>query len=145
MADRIALVVKRLLREESTRLLPYDDATGKPVKAPVGKLTWGVGFNLEAIGSPGLFGAMLSYLLAQIDAQICGFRWYTRADETRKSVFLDIAYNAGVEGLRGFENMLAAASVDDWGTAAAQCHAKNPELADRYEALAELLRVGDTA
>jgi GH24 family phage-related lysozyme (muramidase) len=144
MPNRIDLVVKRLTVEEGTRLLCYDDATGKTVKAPVGHITWGNGFNLDVIGSPGLFDCMMRYLTAQIDAQLVPFGWYRAADETRKSVFLDIAYNGGVGGLRNFPNMLAAAAAGDWERAALECRVVNPELAGRYKALAELLRKGDT-
>lgn len=144
MADRIALTVLRLGKEEGTRFLPYDDATGKPIKAPVGKITWGRGFNLEAIGSAPLFDLIEGFLLNLIQNQIGTFKWYAIADETRKSVFLDIAYNDGVAGLLAFDKMLAAAAVEDWDTAAKECHVRNPELTERYEKLAELLRTGDT-
>lgn len=144
MGSARALVAARLLREEATRLLPYDDATGKPVHAPAGKITWGIGFNLEACGSPGLFAVMLDYLLAQIETAIQDYTWYIRADETRRSVFLDIAYNDGVAGLLDFYRLLMAATREDWNAAATECHVKNPQLAGRYAALAELLRVGDT-
>lgn len=145
MADRFALVRARLKLEEGLRLCGYDDATGVEVHAPKGNLSWGYGFNLAACGSVGLFDCMIGYLLGQIEAQIKDFLWYRLADETRKSVFLDIAYNDGVMGLRSFTQMLLDAALGNWDGAAAECHVKNLELAGRYKALADLLRKGDTA
>ena len=70
------LLAARLPREEGQRLVPYDDATGKPVTAPVGNLTWGRGYNLMQCGSPALFDAMDAFLLAAIEAQLQKFGWY---------------------------------------------------------------------
>lgn len=138
-----ALLLARLKPAEGERFIPYDDATGKTVKAPEGHITWGWGFNLEKCGSPGLFAAMGAYLIGDIERQLKGYRWYDDASEVRQSVFLEIAYNGGVSGLvTGYPLMLAAARMDDWETAARQCHAANPKLAGRYSALAELLRQG---
>ncbi len=111
----------RIDKEEGTRLLPYDDATGKLVVAPVGNLSWGRGYNLMQCGSAGLFAAMDRYLAGVLDSALQQHTWYRHASDVRASVFLDIAYNAGLHGLLGFVHMLAAADVDDWATASKEC------------------------
>jgi hypothetical protein len=126
------------------RNLPYDDATGKPVTAPVGNLSWGYGFNLMQCGSTGLFNAMERYLLSDLDTQLQQYQWYQQAGDVRASVFLDIAYNAGLAGLvKGFPKMIAAATAGDWVEASAQCAVENLSLnASRYAPLRQLLLTG---
>ncbi len=142
-AGAVSALVSRLTREEGERLLAYDDATGLPVKAPVGNLSWGRGFNLMKCGSPGLFAAMESYLLAELDIKLQAYSWYRDAGDVRASVFLDIAYNGGLHDLLNYPHMLAAASVGDWAEAARQCTEKDPKLdASRYPPLRALLLSG---
>lgn len=145
MVNRFDLASARLTKEEAIRYLPYDDATGIPIHAPIGKITWGIGFNLESCGSIGLFEVIKRYLLQEREDQLLSYGWYSSADETRKSVFLDLAFNLGVSGLvRGFPKMIKCAATGDWDEAAVECHPADPRLAGRYENLADLLRAGDT-
>ena len=132
----------RLTSAEGERILPYDDATGLPVTAPKGKLSWGRGFNLMSCGSSGLFQVMERYLLNQLSTILAGYAWYSGANEVRQSVFLEIAYNAGVSGLLHFPRMLAAAASGDWETAARECKVQEPALASRYASLGQLLLKG---
>jgi lysozyme len=139
----VDVLMARLTTEEGERMLPYDDATAKNVKAPVGNLSWGRGFNLMQCGSPGLFEAMERYLLGALDAQLQSYSWYTTAGDVRASVFLDIAYNAGLHGLLGYPHMLAAAAIGEWSVAAANCTDISPTLdASRYAPLRALLLSG---
>jgi lysozyme len=143
----IMLLAGRLPREEGEKLKPYDDATAKAVVAPVGNLTWGRGYNLMTCGSPGLFDAMDAYLLGELDRQLSAFKWYTDLDNepTRQSVFLDIAYNAGVHGLLHFPSMIAQAVARNWTACAAECKVANANLdASRYAPLRQLLINGDS-
>jgi len=135
--------MNRLTTEEGERVLPYDDATGKNVTAPVGNLTWGRGFNLMACGSSGLFAVMEQYLLEQLDATLNQYAWYAQAGGVRASVFLDIAYNGGIHDLLGYPKMIACAAAGDWAGAAAQCTEKDAALdASRYAPLRALLLSG---
>lgn len=141
--NAIDVLMARLTTEEGQRMLPYDDATGKNVTAPVGNLTWGRGFNLMQCGSNGLFDLMERWLLTQLDTQLQQFSWYVNSGDVRGSVFLDIAYNAGLHGLLNFPHMIAAAANGDWATASAQCAVANPTLdASRYAPLRQLLLTG---
>ncbi len=139
----VDVLMQRLTREEGERAVPYDDATGKPVKAPVGNLTWGRGFNLMACGSSGLFEVMERYLLDAIDTQLLDYDWYKNAGDVRASVFLDLAYNGGIHDLLGYPSMIHFASIADWANAAAQCTEKDAKLdASRYAPLRQILLTG---
>lgn len=144
--NAVDILQGRLTHEEGDRLLPYDDATGAPVRAPRGNLTWGRGFNLMQCGSKGLFDVIERYLIEERESALQVYEWYRKADPVRQSVFLDIAYNAGVGGLLHFPHMLAAALVGDWVAAAAQCKVADPKLdASRYAPLRKLLEKGASA
>jgi hypothetical protein len=138
----VDVLKERLTTAEGERIMPYDDATGLPVKAPKGKLSWGRGFNLMECGSHGLFDVMEDYLLAQLDTRLSVYPWYLGLDDARRSVCLEISYNDGLHGLLAFGSMIHYLSVQDWPNAAKECHVENPELAGRYAKLAELLRTG---
>jgi GH24 family phage-related lysozyme (muramidase) len=144
----IDLFLARIKREEGDRLLPYDDATAKPVTAPVGNLSWGHGYNLMQCGSEGLFAVMDAYLAGECEKALRAYDWYCELDTepARQSVFLDIAYNAGVHGLLHFPKMLGYAHARDWPNCAAQCKVADARLdASRYAPLRALLQSGDTA
>lgn len=147
-AVEIFLSRGRIVREEGDRLLPYDDATGKPVVAPVGKLSWGWGFNLMACGSEELFEVMARHLVTKVDNELSAYAWYAGLsnEPTRQSVFLDVAYNAGVAGeVHGFPRMTQYAGLRDWPNCAAQCKVADTKLdASRYAPLRQLLLHGDT-
>lgn len=146
-AIEIFLSRARIVREEGDRLLPYDDATGKNVVAPVGKLSWGHGYNLMACGSEGLFAVMDRYLVAQIDDQLGRYDWYRamEAEPTRQSVFLDVAYNNGVGGLLHFPAMIAYSVAREWQKCAGECKVADAKLdASRYAPLRQLLTNGDS-
>lgn len=140
----IQIFVARATPEEGLKLLPYDDETGKLVIASVGNLTWGIGFNLMKCGSPGLFAAMLAYLCAAEDTALSEHTWYAQANAARQSVFLDIAYNGGISGLlNGYPHMIAAAAVNNWTEASAQCTVENALLdKSRYAPLRKILLTG---
>jgi lysozyme len=69
------------------------------------------------------------------------YQWYLQADDNRRSVFLDVAFNAGVHGLLGFASMLHYAEAEDWRNAAAQLLDSDAarRRPDRYRPLANIL------
>ena len=137
------LVVARLKPEEGYEQFPYDDATGKRVRAPVGNITWLYGCNLETSGSPELATLVLGWQVDQVEKQLLPLAWYSALDDVRKSVCLDIAFNGGVAGLLHYPHMIAALSRQDWPTASQECAVADPKLdASRYAPLRQLLLVG---
>ncbi len=84
--DKIALAA-RLVREEGLRLKPYRDE--------VGKLTIGIGRNLEDVGISDseanfMLGSDISRTEAGLDASL---PWWRKLDDVRQSVMMDMAFN----------------------------------------------------
>lgn len=101
-----------LKRDEGCRLMPYRDT--------VGKLTVGVGRNLDDVGiseSEADFMLMSDVGRAEggLDSKI---PWWRTLDETRQRVLLNMAFNMGIDGLLGFKNTLAAVKAGEWSKAA---------------------------
>jgi lysozyme len=130
----VDVALPRLKLEEGFRTLAYKDTQGHT--------TIGYGWNVDAGISKSAAGALLNAQLTDLDTALAGYPWYQAANDVRKSVFLDIAFNSGLHGLLGFPHMLSAAATGDWEVAAVQCQVKEPELASRYATLAQLLRTG---
>lgn len=130
----IDLALPRLETEEGFRALVYKDTQGHA--------TLGYGFNLDAGISKYAAAALLRAQITELDAAMAGFPWYVNANDVRRSVFIDMAFNGGLHGLLSFPHMLAAAAQNDWATAASECKVQEPELAGRYAALAKLLLEG---
>ena len=97
-------------------------------KCPAGKLTIGVGHNLEANPIAGLTeGCTISHerateiLLADVSACVRGLQkqlpWIGRLDETRQAVLIDMCFNLGLWGLLKFKNTLAAVESGDYARA----------------------------
>jgi hypothetical protein len=140
-ATATELTISRLVGEEGFRLLPYDDKTGQSVKAPLGNLSWGVGFNLMQCGSKGLFEAMLRYLVGQIEAQLVTLAWYSSLPDSVQSVCQDIAFNGGIHDLMNYPKMIYALAHGDLASAANECAEKDPKLdASRYAPLRAIIR-----
>lgn len=118
----------RLQTEEGFRALPYKDTRDH--------ISIGYGFNVDAGISKYAAAALLGAQLTELDTAMQGFTWYKVANDVRKSVFLDIAFNDGLHGLLNFPHMLAAATRGDWEMAAKECAVTEPELAARYAVLA---------
>jgi lysozyme len=134
--NAVDIVLPRLKTEEGFRATKYTDTQGH--------LTIGYGFNVDAGISQGAAGALLGAQATERHQALMGFEWYAALDPVRQSVCLDIAFNNGTHGLLNFPHMIAALSRQDWASAATECRVTNPELAGRYEKLAQLLLIGGT-
>jgi hypothetical protein len=143
-AAAVQIFANRAVTEEGVKLFPYDDKTGKSVAAPVGKLSWGIGFNLMTCGSVALFKVMLAFLATALDEALNKDAFYAAAGDVRQSVFLDIAYNEGLNGLvNGFPHMIKYAVAGDWTNASAECKVLDASLdKSRYEPLRNILLTG---
>ena len=118
-----ALMVAELTRDESCRLVAYDDATGAPIKPGTtvkGHCTIGVGRALDARGiSP----AEAQYLLSNdIAAFTLGlqqaYTWFNGLDDVRQRCLINMAFNLGLGGLATFRSMLGCVAAQDYDGAA---------------------------
>lgn len=141
--DEVYMVTARLMGEEEFREIPYDDATGLPVKAPVGNAT--IGYGCKLVWSSDLAHKVLLLQVEETQDELLIYEWYTKCNTVRRSVLLDVGFNDGVKGLSTFHLMIAAILVNNWAEAARQCHVKNVKLAKRYAVLANLFLTGGIA
>ena len=110
--DRAAMI-RQLRLHEGERLKPY--------RCTAGKLTIGVGRNLE---DRGITAEESAYLLGNdIDRfateLLRALPWVDQLDEVRQRVLLDMAFNLGMAGLLTFKNTLATIKAGDYQKAAA--------------------------
>ncbi len=99
-------LIKLLVEHEGYKGVGYDDATGEQVHAPVGNLTVGIGFNLEAGGlSLSECKTILAMRLSSIINELTNsLSFFGSLDEIRQAALIDLAYNMGVNGLLKFRN-----------------------------------------
>ncbi len=107
-------LVEQLERHEGLRLKPYRDT--------VGKLTLGIGRNLDDKGITPQEARMLlhndiEYFKRSIEVNI---GVYSRLNDCRQNVLLNMAFNLGIAGLKTFKNMLLALENSDYEEAAKQ-------------------------
>lgn len=108
MAVDRAAMTRQLRLHEGERLKPY--------RCTAGKLTIGVGRNLEDRGITAQESAMLlANDIAREEAELMrALPWVGQLDEVRQRVLLDMAFNLGLAGLLGFKNTLAAIQAGDY-------------------------------
>jgi len=106
-------IKEQLVRHEGLRLKPY--------RCTAGRLTIGIGRNLDDCG----ISQSEAYVMLINDIMNCEKQLqskipdiYNGLDEVRKSVLLNMCFNLGINGLLGFKNTLAFVKVGDWERAA---------------------------
>jgi lysozyme len=108
--DRLKLKAQ-LVRHEGLRLRPY--------RCTAGKLTIGVGRNLEDRGiSEDEARVLLENDVAQVESELAkALPWFVRLDEVRQRVLINMGFNLGVPGLLAFKQTLAAVERGDYTAA----------------------------
>jgi len=129
----------QLVRHEGLRLKPY--------RCTAGKMTIGIGRNLDDRG----ISQKEAYAMLERDIQDCE-QWlideipevYNKLDEVRQSVLLNMCFNLGIKGLLGFKNTLAFIGAGDWERAANNMLASKwaKQVGMRAIELSELMRKG---
>lgn len=124
---------KELIRDEGFRLKPY--------RCPAGKLTIGVGRNLDDTGITELEAEMLlAYDIERFGYQLDrAIPWWRRLDEVRQRVILNMAFNMGTAKLMDFTITLANVQAGRYKEAAAGM--RNSRWAKQVGARAERLAV----
>lgn len=93
----------------------------KPYRCSSGKLTIGVGRNLDDVGITR--DEAYTLLHNDMDRVLPGLEalpFWGRLDETRQLVLADMAFNLGIAGLLKFRRMLAAVEKGDYQQASAE-------------------------
>ena len=138
-AKLLERIKEQLVRHEGLRLKPY--------RCTAGKLTIGIGRNLDDCG----ISQTEAYVLLENDIQNCERQLvdeipdiYNALDEVRKSVLLNMCFNLGIKGLLGFNNTLAYIGAGDWERAANGMLASKwaKQVGMRAIELSEMMRKG---
>lgn len=119
---------KYLAVAEGVRLKPYWDCCGRDLRqgcskgggAHLGKLTVGIGRNIEDVGITHLEAYhLLDNDIDRAIAQVVGrFAWIEEHDPVRQAVLVELMFNMGPETLKQFVNTLAAFKRKDYVAAA---------------------------
>ena len=131
-------LTQRLILDEALRLKPY--------RCSEGKLTIGVGRNLD---DKGLTRQEALYLLSHdIDDAAADARslvpGFDQLDDVRQEVLVNMALNLGRARLAGFRLFLAAVTRHEWAEAGRQMRSSKwfGQVKDRAERLAKAMETG---
>lgn len=131
-------LVERLIKHEGLRLRPYT--------CPAGKLTIGVGRNLEDRG----ISEEEAIMMLQNDIIACrkecysNFIWYGEMDELRQEVILEMCFNLGITRLKGFKKMLKACELKNYSLASQEMLTSlwARQVGNRAKTLAKIMEKG---
>ena len=112
--DQITKIEEQLIRDEGLRLKPYFDT--------VGKLTIGIGRNLDDKGiSEEEAKTLLKNDIKECEVQVLNaLSWAFTMNLPRYAVLLNMCFNLGINGLLQFKNALAAMESEQWEKAATE-------------------------
>ena len=130
--------IERIIRHEGLKLKPY--------RCTAGKLTIGIGRNLDDVG---ITENEARYLLkndlqrSHIDC-LNAFAWYAELDEVRQSVVCEMCFNLGLARLKGLKKMLKAVETGNYALAAQEMLASQwaKQVGQRARTLADIMKRG---
>ena len=113
----MTMIIEMLRAHESVETYAY--------KCSAGKITIGVGRNIDSGGGLGLSDDEIDYLLAndvkRVNDELLGaFGWYKTLGTERKDAIMDMCFNMGLPRLMQFKKALAAMAKGDYVTASAE-------------------------
>lgn len=133
--ERLAQI---LIRHEGLKLKAY--------VCPAGKITIGVGRNLEDRG----IYPQEAMMMLENDIQACAgeaaeaFPWFLNLDETRQVVIISMIFNLGLEGFKKFKKMTSAMALGQYDTASSEMLQSQwaGQVGRRAAELAQMMRTG---
>ena len=128
------------------QLILHEGLRKKPYRCTAGKLTIGVGRNLDDKGISELEALYLLWNdMKDVMDALDRYAWYRQLDPVRQKVMIDMAYNLGMAGLLKFRKMIAALELGDYQAAADQMLDSRwaRQVKTRADRLAEMMRTGE--
>ena len=117
-----------------------------------GYLTIGVGRLIDRVKGGRLSEDEIEYLLENdidkiINQAIREFAWFSDLSDVRQEVVLNMIFNLGLVGFKGFRNMIAALERHDWVDASREMLDSkwSSQVGQRAIRLSEAMRTGDWA
>ena len=132
------LLKAQLERHEGLRLKPYRDT--------VGKLTIGIGRNLDDVGiAPEEAELMLDNDIDAVERHLKTVDEYSELDPVRQVVLANMCFNLGFYGLMAFRRMWKAIARRDYVAAAAEMLDSRwaRQVGSRADELAQIMRTGE--
>ena len=130
--------LERLEKHEGLRLKCY--------RCTAGKLTIGIGRNLDDVGiSEEEARYLLNNDVERAEKELLkSFPWVSKIGKRRYYVLVEMVFNLGISRFKQFKNMLAACERGDWDKAAEQAlnSAWHIQVGKRAETLAKVLMEG---
>ncbi len=131
---------ERITRHEGKKLKPYTDT--------VGKLTIGIGRNLDDVGisDEEAYFLLDNDILKASKQLFANIPLAVNLDKTRQEVLIELVFWVGIGGLIKFKNMLFCLQKSDWRGAAEGLldSALHRQVPDRTEELAKMLLTGES-
>ena len=130
-------LIAQLKRHEGLELMPY--------KCTSGKITIGVGRNLEDIGITEQEAELLLLNdIGRVKKELVNDQWYMDLDPVRKAVIENMSFNLGYPTLKKFQNMISSISQGDYETASKEMLNSrwSKQVGQRSIELAEQMRTG---
>lgn len=130
-------LIEQLIIHEGLKLKPY--------LCPAGKLTIGVGRNLDDMGITKYEAMMLlENDVARLRFELMSCGWFNSLDQVRQDAILNMAFNLGVSRLLRFEKMIAALRSEDYPLAASEMLSStwSAQVGKRAVELAQIIKTG---
>jgi len=138
----MSMIIEMLRKHEGVETHAYVDT--------VGKVTIGVGRNIDKNLGLGLSAAEIDYLLAndlqRVEAELSQtFEWYDSLNDARKDAMMDICFNLGLPRLMLFKKSLAAMSNRHYEIAAVELLDSRwaVQVGQRAITISEIIRTGE--
>jgi len=130
-------VYEMLIRHEGLRLQPY--------RCSEGKLTIGVGHNLDDNG----ISEDIAMTMLEEDVEACmdalhTFEWFHRLNTVRKNAMIDMMFNLGLPRFSGFRRMIMAMEAGDYVEAASEARDSlwYKQVGSRAEEVCKMIKDG---
>jgi lysozyme len=139
-----------LIEDEGMELLPYFDCCGKFFRKcdcnPQGKLTIGIGRNIEDIGisENEAIGLLLNDIERVTSLIEKSFPWFEKLSTPRRIVIVCMVFNMGLNGVKEFEKMIRCIESGDFECAAQQMLDSDwaSQVKNRAVRLAQIMKTG---
>jgi len=131
-------IEEQLELHEGLRLKPYEDT--------VGKLTIGIGRNLDDKGiSKNEAKYMLKNDIEETRKRLMLNGWFRKLDSIRQKVIIDMSFNLGYYGLMSFKKMIKAIKNSDYKKASEEMLNSKwaNQVGNRADRLAKMMGTGE--
>lgn len=132
--------------EEGFRQFLYDDKTAQRVRGQKGKITIGIGWNIDDQGCPLEIARYVARYFIKANDELLSklFTVYNSLDQVRQCVLVDMMFNLGFNKFTKFRRFIVAVEAKDWAIAANEMRNSlwHDQLPDRVDDLANSILTG---